>query len=178
MTYCCEILTPNRNLVFIALSLIEKNISSVSLFVFETSNCFFDMKVAHLEDAESKGGRFLIGSSKHQKPYITPTIISGMNRDMMIELDEKFGPVIGISTFRDVNEAIERANDSDFGLGAVVFGHDGVDDVAMALEPGMVGINQGQDGPAKWVGAKQSGFGYHGGKDGHRQFAQVKLIAQ
>jgi aldehyde dehydrogenase (NAD+)/succinate-semialdehyde dehydrogenase/glutarate-semialdehyde dehydrogenase len=43
----------------------------------------------------------------------------------------------------------------------------------------MVGINQGQ-GPAggPWVGAKQSGFGYHGTKDGHRQFTQIKVVAQ
>jgi succinate-semialdehyde dehydrogenase / glutarate-semialdehyde dehydrogenase len=138
----------------------------------------FDKIVQHLKDAETKGGRFIVGSSHHKPPYIRPTIVSGMTRDMKLEQEETFGPVLGISTFSHIQEAIDRANDSEFGLGAIVFGHEGAQEVAQALEAGMVGINQGQGGTGPWVGAKQSGFGYHGTKDGHRQFAQVKVIAE
>jgi aldehyde dehydrogenase (NAD+)/succinate-semialdehyde dehydrogenase/glutarate-semialdehyde dehydrogenase len=140
----------------------------------------------HILDAEQKGGRFLVGhgsekedDDRYKPPYISPTVIADMTPDMKLEREETFGPVIGIATFANIQEAIDRANDSDYGLGAVVFGHEEAQDVAAQLEAGMVGINQGQGsagGP--WVGAKQSGFGYHGTKDGHRQFAQIKIIAQ
>jgi aldehyde dehydrogenase (NAD+)/succinate-semialdehyde dehydrogenase/glutarate-semialdehyde dehydrogenase len=102
-----------------------------------------------------------------------------MTSDMKIENEETFGPVIGISSFESIEQAVVRANDSTYGLGAVVFGYEDAQYVASQLEAGMVGINQGQ-GPAggPWVGAKQSGFGYHGTKDGHRQFTQIKVVAQ
>ena len=75
-------------------------------------------------------------------------------------------------------EAIELANDSDYGLGAVVFGGEDAEQVAARLEAGMIGINQGvgSSGDAPWVGAKQSGFGFHGSPEGHRQFAQVRVV--
>jgi succinate-semialdehyde dehydrogenase / glutarate-semialdehyde dehydrogenase len=143
-----------------------------------------DKIMEHIRDASKKGGRFLLGglsendSNQYQSPYIAPTIIADMTRDMKLEQEETFGPVIGLSTFQTVDEAIERANDSEYGLGAVVYGYDGVHDVAAQLEAGMVGINQGQgSGGGPWVGAKQSGFGYHGTKDGHRQFAQIKVVS-
>ena len=56
--------------------------------------------------------------------------------------------------------------------------HEDASKVAQALEAGMVGINRGQgSGGGPWVGAKQSGYGYHGTPDGHRQFTQIKIIA-
>jgi succinate-semialdehyde dehydrogenase/glutarate-semialdehyde dehydrogenase len=136
--------------------------------------------VQHIQDANQKGGRFLVGSSPDDllvPPYIPPTVIADMTRDMLLEQDETFGPVIGIATFTTVEEVIERANDSELGLGAVVFGYNQAQEVADRLEAGMVGINQGQGGPGPWVGAKQSGVGYHGTPEGHRQFAQVKVVS-
>ncbi len=102
-----------------------------------------------------------------------------MNQDMLIEKEETFGPVVCISEFADVKEAIDRANNSSYGLGAVVFGNKGVREVASKLEAGMIGVNQGVGGggDVPWVGAKQSGFGFHGSPDGHRQFAQVRVIS-
>ena len=99
---------------------------------------------------------------------------------MKLETEETFGPVVAISRYSDIEDAIERANASEYGLGAVVFGNQGVNDVADELDAGMVGINQGQggSGDAPWVGAKQSGLGYHGSVDGHRQFAQVKVVSR
>ncbi len=135
--------------------------------------------VEHLQDAKNKGAKFLLGQVEQPEYYVMPTVITNMTNEMTLEKEETFGPVVAISRFEHVDEAIERANDSDYGLGAVVFGGKGASEVAEQLEAGMVGINQGQggEGDSPWVGAKQSGYGYHGSIEGHRQFAQVKVIS-
>lgn len=136
--------------------------------------------VEQIKDAEEKGATILLGGSQQPERYIRPTVITGMTPEMKIETEETFGPVIAISRYSEVEDAIERANASEYGLGAVVFGNQGVQDVAEELEAGMVGINQGQggSGDAPWVGAKQSGLGFHGSVDGHRQFAQVRVVSK
>ncbi|MDK9762517.1 aldehyde dehydrogenase family protein [Vibrio sp. D420a] len=136
--------------------------------------------VEQIKDAEEKGATILLGGSQQPERYIRPTVITGMTPEMKIETEETFGPVVAISRYSDVEEAIERANASEYGLGAVVFGNQGVQGVAEELEAGMVGINQGQggSGDAPWVGAKQSGLGFHGSADGHRQFAQVRVVSK
>lgn len=139
----------------------------------------YAMIMAHIRDAETKGGRVLLGGSKQIPPYIKPTVIADMTQDMIMEQDETFGPVVAMSRFATLDEAVERANNSPYGLGAVVFGRKDAQAVAEKLEAGMVGINQGVGGGgnAPWVGAKQSGFGFHGSKDGHRQFAQIRVVS-
>lgn len=136
--------------------------------------------VNHIKDAETKGAQVLLGGSQQTPPYIQPTVLTGITPNMLIEQQETFGPVVAISRFQSVDEAISRANDSDYGLGAVVFGGDGVEAVAEQLDAGMVGINQGQGGggDAPWVGAKQSGYGYHGSAEGHRQFSQLRVMSR
>ncbi|MEZ8614260.1 aldehyde dehydrogenase [Vibrio splendidus] len=136
--------------------------------------------VDQLKDAKQKGATFLLGGSEQPERYIRPTVITGMTPEMKLEAEETFGPVVAISRYSNIEDAIERANASEYGLGAVVFGNQGVNDVADELDAGMVGINQGQggSGDAPWVGAKQSGLGYHGSVDGHRQFAQVKVVSR
>jgi len=137
------------------------------------------MIMKHIRDAETKGARILLGGSKQISPYIKPTVIADMTQDMIMEQDETFGPVVAMSRFVTLDEAVERANNSPYGLGAVVFGKKDAQAVAEKLEAGMVGINQGVGGSgnAPWVGAKQSGFGFHGSKDGHRQFAQIRVVS-
>lgn len=133
-----------------------------------------------LKDAQQKGATFLLGGIEQPERYIRPTVITGMTPEMKLETEETFGPVVAISRYSNIEDAIERANNSEYGLGAVVFGNQSVNDVADELDAGMVGINQGQggSGDAPWVGAKQSGLGYHGSVDGHRQFAQVKVVSK
>ena len=111
---------------------------------------------------------------------IMSTVIGDMSPDMLMENEETFGPVVAMSRFTDIEEAIDRANNSTYGLGAVVFGNMEAETVANRMEAGMVGINQGVGGSgnAPWVGAKQSGFGFHGSPDGHRQFAQVRVVSR
>lgn len=134
--------------------------------------------LSHLQDAQVKGATFLLGNAEQSQPYIQPTVVTNMTPEMLLEHAETFGPVVAISRFKHISEAVSRANDSEYGLGAVVFGGAGAADVAQQMEAGMVGINQGAGGPGPWVGAKSSGFGFHGTAAGHRQFAQVRVIAK
>tara|TARA_B110000211_G_scaffold232601_1_gene296733 strand:- start:7820 stop:9151 length:1332 start_codon:yes stop_codon:yes gene_type:complete len=132
--------------------------------------------LSQLEDAHAKGAKFLLGKPHYELPYIQPTVVTGIIPNMTLEQDETFGPVVAISRFNHLSEAVERANASPYGLAAVVFGGAGANDVAEQMEAGMVAINKGAGGLGPWVGAKQSGFGFHGTAAGHRQFAQVRVI--
>ena len=137
-----------------------------------------DKIIKHIRNAVEKGARVLLGGVEQLERYVKPTVISDMSPDMVMEQEETFGPVVAISRFSDIDEAIRRANNSTYGLGAVVFGGKEAETVADQLEAGMVGINQGVGGAgdAPWVGAKQSGYGFHGSPEGHRQFAQIRVI--
>ncbi|MDH5394481.1 MAG: aldehyde dehydrogenase family protein [Gammaproteobacteria bacterium] len=136
--------------------------------------------IAHISDAKEKGAQVLLGGHGQDQRYIQPTVISQVNRNMKMEHEETFGPVVSITRYSNIDQAIEWANDSNYGLGAAVFGTEGVEAVASQLEAGMIGINQGPGGggDAPWVGAKQSGFGFHGSAEGHRQFAQVSVLSK
>ncbi|THB78484.1 MAG: aldehyde dehydrogenase family protein [Desulfobulbaceae bacterium] len=136
--------------------------------------------VHHIKNAVDHGAKLLLGSADQQPPYIQPTVISNMKPAMLIEQVETFGPLVCIDRYSDIEKAIQRANNSSYGLGGVVFGSAGAQAVADRLEAGMVGINQGVggEGDAPWVGAKQSGFGFHGSADGHKQFAQIRIVNQ
>ncbi|GAB2903666.1 aldehyde dehydrogenase [Microbulbifer echini] len=131
--------------------------------------------VRHIQDALEKGATLLLGDKSPKLPFIPPTVISKIKPGMQLEDEETFGPVVAMDRFSTIEEVIHRANDSIYGLGAVVFGKDDALLVANQLQAGMIGINQGAGG-TPWVGAKQSGFGFHGGAEGHRQFAQLTVI--
>jgi acyl-CoA reductase-like NAD-dependent aldehyde dehydrogenase len=76
---------------------------------------------------------------------------------------------------------VRLANDSCYGLGAAVFGAEPhAERVALQLRAGMVGINRGVGGArgTPWVGAKESGFGFHKSRDGHRQFTQTRVVSK
>ena len=143
------------------------------------NECQRNNVIAHIDDAVDKGARVLLGGKDHPDYFINPTVIADVTTDMKMEQEETFGPVVSISRYSDLEDAIERANDSNYGLGAVVFAGVDAAKIARRLEAGMVGINGGVGGggDAPWVGAKQSGFGFHGSAEGHRQFAQVKVIS-
>ena len=138
-----------------------------------------DTIVSHIRDAEAKGARVLLGGSDQPARYINPTVICDVTPEMLLEKEETFGPVVAISRYIDIEHAIARANDTSYGLGAVVFGGEQAEAVAEQLEAGMVAVNRGVGGgpDTPWVGAKQSGYGYHGSPEGHRQFAQVRVMS-
>ncbi|MBN3563802.1 aldehyde dehydrogenase [Amphritea spongicola] len=135
--------------------------------------------MTHIRDAVDQGAQLRLGELHQSPPFIRPTVLTDIRPQMLVEKEETFGPVIAISRFSKPEEAINRANNSVYGLGAVVFGEAGAQAVADQLEAGMVAINQGVGGSGEspWVGAKQSGYGYHGSPAGHQQFAQIRVLS-
>ena len=138
--------------------------------------------LTQLAEAEEAGARRLCGGEAGEGAFLTPAVLDGVNHEMGIARDETFGPVACVIRVADDDEAVRLANDTPYGLGAIVFGADEARAAAVAdqLRAGMVGINRGVGGAfgTPWVGARQSGFGYHKGKSGHRQFAQVRVISR
>lgn len=135
-----------------------------------------------LEAAVASGAKVLAGGSGHHDNYVSPTVLTEVTDDMDIAREETFGPVACVTRVQSVEEAIERANATEYGLGAVVFGGDEEKAalVARKLTAGMIGVNRAVGGAAgtPWVGARQSGFGFHKSKDGHRQFTQTRVVTR
>ena len=137
--------------------------------------------LSQLIDAVSQGARLLLGTTTPRKFFVDPTVITGVTDEMDIAKEETFGPVVSISRFTDTQKAIRSANAGPYGLGAVVFGAtQAAEEAAAQLNAGMIGINRSifGVGDVPWVGAKQSGFGYHGSPDGWRQFSQTRVISR
>ncbi|MEJ1089522.1 aldehyde dehydrogenase family protein [Microbacterium sp. Mu-80] len=111
--------------------------------------------------------------------YVRPSVFSGVTGDMAIAKEEIFGPVLSIQSYDDLEQAIEIANDTEYGLHAAVYGGD-LDEaleVAGRLEAGMVTVNGGgMDLLAPFGGYKQSGIGREFGLYGFEEFLEVKAI--
>lgn len=134
-----------------------------------------ELVMDQLADAQSGGAKFVVrGSSKGPGFFLSPSVVTQVGDELALARDETFGPVVAISTFDQVDDAVRRANDTRYGLGASVWGPEGdeLDDVANRLEAGMIGVNRGLSAAAgaPWVGWKMSGFGYSRSVDGMRQF--------
>ena len=138
-----------------------------------------DIVLAQLEQA-LKDGAVLRCGGETKDNYIEPTVLTGCSHDMQIMHNETFGPICCIQRFENDAQAVALANETPYGLGGAVYGEtQHAMDVARKLTPGMVGINKGCGGSegTPWVGACQSGYGYHSGRDGHRQFTQVRIMS-
>ena len=136
--------------------------------------------VAQIEDAVRRGARRLLGEGAAPGNFVPPTVLAGLDHSMPIMREETFGPVACVMAFEDDDEAVRLANDSPYGLGGAVFGSESrANAIADRLSTAMVGINRGCGGAegTPWVGARKSGYGYRGGPEGHRQFAQVRVIS-
>ena len=110
--------------------------------------------------------------------YIKPTVFSGVTPDMRIAKEETFGPVVTIMKYDDLDQAVAIANDTEYGLSAVISGDPAAAaEVAPQLRAGMVSVNSWAPGPgAPFGGYKQSGNGREGGVHGMRDFMEVKAI--
>lgn len=136
--------------------------------------------VRQVQEAVSRGAALRCGDLAGEGNFLRPMVLTGVDHEMALMRDETFGPVVGVMRFAADDEAVALANDTPYGLGATVFGDEAhALDVARRLDAGMIGVNRGVGGAsgAPWVGAKQSGYGFHSGVDGHRQFAQVRLVS-
>ena len=110
--------------------------------------------------------------------FVQPTLFSNVRNDMRIAREEIFGPVVTIIPYSDEEEGVRIANDTDYGLSAVVFGDaEGVKRVAPRLRAGMVYVNGGAPDPSlPFGGYKQSGNGREYGKFGLAEFMEVKSM--
>ncbi|WP_448503233.1 aldehyde dehydrogenase family protein [Sphingomonas sp.] len=110
--------------------------------------------------------------------YVRPTLFSNVANDMTIAREEIFGPVVTIIPYEDEEDAVRIANDTDYGLSAMVFGDaQAVARVAPRIRAGMVYVNSGAPDPnLPFGGYKQSGNGREYGKYGLAEFMEVKSL--
>ena len=135
----------------------------------------------HVQDALNKGAKVATGGQKLEGLIYEPTVLTGVTEDMLCMNEETFGPVAPISTFKTEEEAIQRANDTIYGLAAYLFTENLSRGIRMSeqLEYGIVGLNDGSPSSpqAPFGGFKQSGLGREGGHQGIDEFVEVKYIS-
>ena len=151
----------------------------------------FDIVNNHINKTISEGGKLLYQSNIPKKQdnddnnvyYCPVTVITDLNQQMTIQRNETFGPIIAISSFSgEENDAVNLANDTEYGLTSYVYtsDKDKAKRVALKIKSGQVGINcyspEYASTKCPWVGHKGSGYGYHSGLDGLRQFSLPKSL--
>jgi acyl-CoA reductase-like NAD-dependent aldehyde dehydrogenase len=134
-----------------------------------------------LKDAHEHGTVIAGGSALEREGYfIAPTIVRDIAEDSRLVREEQFGPVLPVLKYSDLDDAIARANDSEYGLGGTVWGTDlnRAFSVAQRIASGTVWVNKHLDLPPDipFAGAKQSGFGAEMGQEGLEEFTQVRII--
>ncbi|MBS1208411.1 MAG: succinic semialdehyde dehydrogenase [Proteobacteria bacterium] len=133
-------------------------------------------------DALGKGAKTLCGGSRHAlgKTFYTPTILTDVTPDMRVAREEIFGPVAPLFRFSSEAEAIQMANDTEFGLASYFYAKDAarIFRVAEALEYGMVGVNTGLISTeiAPFGGVKSSGLGREGSRHGLDDYLEMKYL--
>lgn len=138
----------------------------------------------HIKDAVEKGGTIEFGGKRVESDkgyYFEPTVVTGVSDDMLCMNEETFGPLAPVTTFKTEEEAIQRANDTCYGLAAYVFTENisrGIR-ICDALEYGIVGLNDGLPSTpqAPFGGFKESGLGREGGHYGIEEYLEVKYIS-
>ena len=140
----------------------------------------FDKVKSFIEIGLKEGATMLLGDvPKESKGYfVDPVVFTNVKNNMTIAREEVFGPVLCIITYDTVEEAIEIANDTDFGLSSAVFGpEEDVFYIAKRLKAGNVIINRGMPSfKAPFGGFKHSGVGREGGKYGLEEFLEIKAL--
>lgn len=140
----------------------------------------------HIEDALAKGACLACGGKRPEGPefqkgyFFEPTILSHVNHEMLLMKEETFGPVVGVMAFRDLEEAIQLANATSYGLAACAYTNN-LNEAAKIyreLEVGSVAINNVDAGiiNAPYGGWKQSGIGYDHGHEGLEEYLHLKHI--
>jgi succinate-semialdehyde dehydrogenase / glutarate-semialdehyde dehydrogenase len=136
----------------------------------------------HIQDAVSRGARVLTGGQRHTLggTYFQPTVLANVPADATVAREETFGPLAPLFRFETDDEALQLANDTEFGLASYFYSRDigRVWRVAEGLESGMVGINTGMLSTevAPFGGVKQSGLGREGSKYGIEEFLEIKYL--
>jgi acyl-CoA reductase-like NAD-dependent aldehyde dehydrogenase len=142
-----------------------------------------DVIARHLADAFARGARAVVGGRDAvHAPYVDPVVLVDVPADAEAVREETFGPTLVVDRVRDLDEAVERANDSAYGLASAVFSRRRGMEVARRLRTGMTSVNSVisfAGVPAlPFGGVGESGFGRIHGEDGLREFTRAKAITR
>ncbi|MEC1613864.1 succinate-semialdehyde dehydrogenase [Bacillus mojavensis] len=146
----------------------------------------FEKIVSQIDDAVEKGAKVVAGGTYERNDdkgcyFVNPTVLANVDTSMNIMHEETFGPVAPIVTFTDIDEAIELANDTPYGLAAYFFTENYRRGIYISenLEYGIIGWNDG--GPsavqAPFGGMKESGIGREGGSEGIEPYLDTKYMS-
>lgn len=136
----------------------------------------------HISDAVAKGGKVVAGGKRHAlgHTFFEPTVVTGVTPNMLVARDETFGPLAPVFKFETEEQAIQMANDTEFGLASYFYTKDlgRAFRVAEALKYGMVGVNEGliTTEVAPFGGVKESGMGKEGSKYGIEDYIDAKYV--
>ncbi len=134
----------------------------------------------HVQDAIAKGGKVMAGGHKLDGQFFEPTVIADARADMLCAREETFGPFAPVFRFHKEQEAIDAANNTEFGLASYFYSRDigRIYRVGEALEYGMVGINVGVIATehVPFGGVKQSGLGREGSSHGMDEYLEMKYL--
>jgi succinate-semialdehyde dehydrogenase/glutarate-semialdehyde dehydrogenase len=142
---------------------------------------------SHVADAVAKGARVVVGGGRLSGAlgdlgdrFYQPTVLADVTPDMLCSREETFGPVAPVFRFKTEAEAIQLANNTEFGLASYFYSRDigRIFRVGEALEYGMVGINTGLISVAEvpFGGVKQSGLGREGSRHGIEDYVEMKYL--
>ena len=136
----------------------------------------------HITDAAARGASVIAGGGRHPlgRTFFQPTVLTGVDARMLVAREETFGPLAPLFRFRDEEEAVRMANDTEYGLAAYFYSRDvgRIWRVSEALEYGIVGINEGiiSNEVAPFGGVKESGIGREGSRYGIDDFVEIKYL--
>lgn len=140
----------------------------------------------HVNDAVAKGAKIVCGGKRPSGPkfekgfFYEPTIVRDVNHDMLIMREETFGPAVGVMPFNNIDEAIQLANDTNYGLAAIVYTNNMniAKRCAQEIQAGNVAINNVDAGVinAPYGGWKDSGLGAEHGPEGLHEYLIQKHV--
>lgn len=145
----------------------------------------FDRVMGYIESGKSEGATLVAGGKAYKDVggkgfFVEPTVFTGVKDSMKIYREEVFGPFVVVVSFKTEEEAVEKANDTTYGLGSAVFTQDIVKAhrVARDIEAGMVWVNSSNDSDFRvpFGGVKQSGIGRELGEAGLAAYTNSKAV--